>query len=267
VTERQHREALVEFSHRLHASGWAANHDGNISVRMAAGRILATPGATSKARVTLDSVLVLDDGGNLISGRGKAFSEFGLHLTAYTRRSDIRAVVHAHPPHATALACAGSDLLSKPFMPEAVVSLGSAIPLVPFAAPGRDACAALSHFVEAHDAVLLSNHGVLTVGTDLEQAYLRMELVEHLARIALQALPIGGVRPLPEQVVETLLVARRKAGLGAPASTEAARPTSVIACAPSPDASVPTRAIGSAAASAGLADIIREELARALRER
>jgi L-fuculose-phosphate aldolase len=259
MNERLERERVVDFARRLHARGWVANHDGNLSVRLAAGRVLATPTATSKAAVTLESLLVVDDAGEKRSGPGKPFSEIGLHLTVYANRPEVRAVVHAHPPCATAIACAGSSLLERVFLAEAVVSLGPRIPTVPFAAPGKSACAALAPLVAEHDAVLLGQHGVLAWGVDVEQAYLRVELVEHLARIAIEAEKLGGVKPLPAEVVPALLEARKKAGLGvATAAPPAAKP--VVACAPSPTADVPTIAPGQ-----DLAAIVREELARALK--
>src|SRR5262249_28865684 len=160
---------------------------------------------------------------------------------------------HAHPPAATGIACSGGRQLERPFIAEAVVSLGPSIPTVPFAAPGAAACAALAPFVGAHDAVLLGNHGALALGADLEQAYLRLELVEHMAQIALHAERAGGVRPLPENALAPLLEARAKAGLARPAAAQ--KP--VVACAPSPTADVPI--LGD------LATIIREELARELK--
>ncbi len=279
MNERALREQVVEYARRLHARGWVANHDGNVSARLGAGRIVSTPTATSKAQVTSESLVLVDDAGERISGPAKPPGEIGLHLAVYARRPDVGAVVHAHPPAATALACAGSRLLEKPFMAEAVVSLGAAIPTVPFALPGREACAALAPFLAEHDAVLLANHGVLACGVDVEQAYLRLELVEHLARVALDAERVGGVKPLPEAALPALLEARRKAGLGrearaaaAPAPVPRASTTKrVVACAPSPDASVeviaPGRSKPAPAPASDLATIIREELARALRER
>jgi L-fuculose-phosphate aldolase len=263
VNERQAREQVVDHARRLHARGWVANHDGNLTVRLGAGRVLATPTATSKAAVTLESLLVVDDAGEKRAGPGKPFSELGLHLTVYARRAEVRAVVHAHPPCATAIACAGSPLLERVFLAEAVVSLGPRVPTVPFAAPGPAACAALAHLVDEHDAVLLGQHGVLAWGVDVEQAYLRLELVEHLARIAVEAEKLGGVKPLPADVLPALLEARRKAGLGAVAkpAVAAPAPARVVACAPSPTADVPIVAPGGAR---DLAAIVREELARAL---
>ncbi len=296
MNERQLRDQVLDFARRLHARGWVANHDGNVSARVGPGRILATPTATSKAAVSLDTLLVVDDAGERVAGTSRPFGEIGLHVTIYARRPDARAVVHAHPPAATALACAGSRLLEQPFIAEAVISLGPTIPTVPFAMPGKDACAALAPFLAGFDAVLLANHGVLAWGESVEQAYLRVELVEHLARIALEAERVGGVKPLPAQAIPGLLEARRKAGLGpeargagaasaasagaasaASAPVAAASPRPVVACAPSPDANVQVIAPGrggagkpgtaSGAAPGDLATIIREELARALRER
>ena len=263
------KQSLADYSHALHRQGWVANHDGNITHRSSDGeRFLATPTATSKARVTPDSVLLVDTAGAKVgSGGGRPFSELGLHLAVFSARKDVRAVVHAHPPHATGLAVAGLAL-DVPMIAEAVVSLGPSVPLVPVAAPGAAAASALAPYLAQYDAVLLGNHGVLTWGSDLEQAYLRMELVEHLARIAVIARQLGAVRALPASMLPALAESRAKAGLGPrgrglPESEATARPL-VIACAPGPsDADVKVR--DDKRAPSELSAIIREELQRALR--
>jgi L-fuculose-phosphate aldolase len=254
------RDDVVEISHRLHARGWVANHDGNVTAREGAGRYVATPTATSKAAVDLASLLVVDDRGERVAGNKKPFGEIGLHLTIYQNRPDVHAVVHAHPPAATAIACSGGRQLDRLFIAEAVVSLGPSVPTVPFAAPGAAACAALAPFVGGVDAVLLGNHGALAWGADLEQAYLRLELVEHLARIALDAEKLGGVRPVPDEAIPALLEARKKAGFVV-AAAPGQKP--VVACAPAPHSDVPTIPPGGAP---DLVKIIREELVRALKE-
>src|SRR5262245_48817886 len=195
-SESQLRAELADYAQRLHARGWVANHDGNLTARLGDGRFLATPTATSKAAVRADSLLVVDEAGARVSGRTKPFGEIGLHLTVYRNRPDVNAVVHAHPPTATGFAVAGVAL-EQPFIAEAVVSLGVGIPTVPYAAPGAAACQALAPFTTSHDAVLMANHGVIAWGADVEQAYLRLELVEHLARIALVARQLGAIQPLP----------------------------------------------------------------------
>jgi L-fuculose-phosphate aldolase len=271
MSERGLREELADYARRLHARGWVANHDGNVTARTGTGRYLATPTATSKAAIGADSILVVDEGGARISGSGKPFSEIGLHLTVYRNRPDVNAVVHAHPPTATGFAVAGVGL-SEPMIAEAVVSLGVGVPTVPFAAPGEAACQALAPFVVEHDAVLLGGHGVLAWGSDVEQAYLRCELVEHLARIALIARQLGGVRPIPQALIPSLLEARAKAGLGprargvaAPAArtseggdSSGAKKT-VVACAPAPPGS-------DVEVYQDLASIIRQEIANALKK-
>ncbi len=268
MSDRARSEELADYARRLHARGWVANHDGNLTVRLQPGRYLATPTAMSKAAVTAEEILVVDESGAKISGRGKPFSEIGLHLTVYRNRPDVNAVVHAHPPTATGFAVAGVEL-GAPAVAEAVVSLGAGVPTVPFAAPGPSACDALAPFVLDHDAVLLAGHGVLAWGADVEQAYLRCELVEHLARIALVARQLGGVRPIPAAVVPSLLEARAKAGLGPRA--RGGKPT-VVACAPPPPGSDvevydPKRAKAAVLPSpTDLATIIRQEIANALKK-
>src|SRR5206468_7937685 len=140
--------------------------------------------------------------------------EIGLHLVVYERRPDIACVVHAHPPYATAISASRGNPIERPFIAEAVVSLGPRIPKVPYAQPGEAARAALAPWCELVDAVLLGNHGVIAWGKDCETALLRLELVEHLAKIALAAVPLGGVEPLPDAALQPLLAARAKAGIG-----------------------------------------------------
>ena len=267
TSERAVREELVAISQRLAARGWTANHDGNVTARLGAGRILATPTATSKAAVGERNLIVVNDDGERVSGDGKPFGEIGLHLTVYKNRADVTAVVHAHPPAATGIACAGGRQLERPFIAEAVVSLGPTIPTVPFALPGAAACAALAGYVLPFDAVLLGNHGVIAWGVNLEQAYLRLELVEHLAKIALEAERAGGIKALPESALGPLLEARKKAGLLRPTAAAAATgPKPVVACAPSPTADVPLISPGGgSAATNDLAALIREEVIRSLR--
>jgi L-fuculose-phosphate aldolase len=163
-----------------------------------------------------------------------------------------------------------------------VVSLGPRIPKLPYAQPGDAARAALAPWCELVDAVLLGNHGAIAWGADPEQAFLRLELVEHLARIAIAAAPLGGVEPLPEAAIAPLLAARAKAGIGRAADRAVetaaqllgdprpATPRAVVACAPAPHSPVPTVASHSGhsghsgSASRDLAAVVREEIVRAL---
>lgn len=207
------RREIASLCQKVAGRGWVANHDGNASARLDGDRFVASPTAVHKGDVRPEMCVVLDAEGKVVAGTRKVFSEISLHLAVYRSRPDAGFVLHAHPPVATGWAVAGEPFFDPPFMAEPVVSLGAAIPLVPYAAPGGST-AALEDAVGRCDAVLLGNHGVLTVGKDAEQAFLRMELVEHLARIALTARQVGGARPIPADDVEKLLQARAKAGLG-----------------------------------------------------
>lgn len=276
------RVAVADAARRLHTAGWVANHDGNVTARDGA-RFIATPTATSKRLIT-DRDLIEVDAKGQVHGAGKVFGEIGLHLVIYERRPDVGCVVHAHPPNATAISASPGNPIERPFIAEALVSLGARIPKLPYAQPGDAARAALAPWCELVDAVLLGNHGAIAWGADPEQAMLRLELVEHLARIAIAAAPIGGVQPLPDAAIAPLLAARAKANIGRAAdravetaaqllgsstSAPARAPAAVVACAPAPHAHVATISPGGTPHTAGelnLAQVVREEIVRALRK-
>src|SRR6185503_8677582 len=241
------RAQVADAARHLHTRGWVANHDGNVTARDGS-QFIATPTATSK-RLVGDRTLITVDAKGQVVGHGKVFGEIGLHLVVYERRPDVGAVIHAHPPHATAISAARDNPIERPFIAEALVSLGPRIPKLPYAQPGEPARAALAPWCELVDAVILGNHGVIAWGKDCETALLRLELVEHLAKIAVAAAPLGGVEPLPESALQPLLAARAKANIGRAADRaldtaaqllggSAQKP--VVACAPAPHSPVPT---------------------------
>jgi L-fuculose-phosphate aldolase len=203
------RTHLVRASRKLHAAGWVANHDGNVSVRIARDRFLITPTATSKAEVTESSLVIVDGAGKVVEGTKKPPGELELHLAAYRARPDVMAVLHAHPPMATAFGVARQPL--EPLcLPEAVVSLGN-VPLLPFAMPKTpQATEFVVRGASEGEAMLLPGNGVLTLGPDVELAFLRMELVEHLAKILHAARALGGAQPLPEASLAELRAQHRK---------------------------------------------------------
>lgn len=204
---------LVRYSQRLHANGWVANHDGNLSVRLERGLFLCTPTAVSKGDVRREWLVAVDERGQVVSGQRRVFSELDLHLYIFRSRPDVCAVIHSHAPHATALAVAGVAVSSR-LLAEPVVTLGPEIPLVPYAPPKSAASTLnLGPYIGRVDAVTLENHGVMSWGPDLETAYLRMELVEHLAHIQILAAQVGTVRAIPDGDIEGLVAARKKAGL------------------------------------------------------
>ena len=198
---------------RLYDRGLIAGQDGNVSVRLRSGHILVTPAGLSKVDVGPDDLVELTpDGAQVTAGPG-ASSEVGMHLRIYQERPDVRAVVHAHPPVATAFGVAGRDFMDA-VLPEVIFHLGR-VPLVPFALPGTPALAdAMAPYLADHDAFLLASHGATTVGPTLRLAHQRMESLEHAARILLAAQQIGPVTPLRTDDIAALRDARATARAG-----------------------------------------------------
>jgi L-fuculose-phosphate aldolase len=204
------RREIVGVCRRLYQRGLIAGPDGNVSVRLGDGCLLVTPAGLSKVDVREEDLVVVAPDGRPVAGVGRPSSELGMHLRIYARRSDVRAIVHAHPPLATAFAVAGEDLL-LPVLPEIVVQTGG-VPLVPYATPGSEALAdAIEPFLVHHDAFLMANHGATSLGPDLSAAHQRMESIEHAARIVLHARLLGRVTPLTEEQHRALLALRAAA--------------------------------------------------------
>lgn len=208
------RADVVHTSHRMHENGWVANHDGNVSVRLKGERFLITCTAVSKRDIDDAALLVVDAQGKVLEGRRKPFSELELHLAAYRARPEVKVVLHAHPPVATAFGLVGQEL-SPIALPEMVVSLGDRVPTLQRAMPkDPEGVKRVEAAASEHDAFLLNGNGAITLGEDLTQALLRMELVEHYAKILMSARSLGTVQPLAPADVQKLLDARKKAGLG-----------------------------------------------------
>jgi L-fuculose-phosphate aldolase len=208
-SERKHREEIVRYGRTLHERGLVAAMDGNLSVRLKNDNILVTPTCVSKGNMRAADMVVVDMEGQRVSGRRNVTSEIGMHLLIYRMRSDIQAIVHAHPPTATGFAAAGIAL-TQPLVCEVVMGLGC-IPLARYGTPGTSELArTLEPFVPHYDAILMSNHGVVAYGDTLERAYMKMETVEHFAQIALVTHLLGRQQPLQEVEVQKLLVARAK---------------------------------------------------------
>ena len=189
------RAEVVHVCRRLYERGLIAGPDGNVSVRLPDGPLLVPPAGLSKGELEPGDLVVVTPEGQLVSGNHPPSSEVRVHTRIYRRRPDVQAVVHAHPPIATAFGVAGEDFMA-PVLPEIVLQMGG-VPLVPFALPGGDALAdQLEPFLPHHDAFLMANHGATTIGPSLAIAHQRMESLEHAARILHAARALGGVRQL-----------------------------------------------------------------------
>ena len=185
-----HRRQLARFGKWLYRLGFVPGTAGNLSVRLSDDMILATPTGMSKFLLRASDMVLVDLDGHKMGGSRNVTSEIGMHLAIYRRRPDIQAVVHAHPPIATGFASCGLAL-EEPLCSEVVMALGS-IPLAPYATTGTtDVASSIAPLVADHDAILLANHGVVTAGDTLQNAFMRMETVEHFAHICLVARQLG----------------------------------------------------------------------------
>jgi L-fuculose-phosphate aldolase len=213
VSRKRIAEEIVTVCRRLYDRGLIAGQDGNVSVRLDSGHILVTPAGLSKVDVTPDTLVELTPEGARVTDGLAPSSEVGMHLCIYRARSDVRAVVHAHPPVATAFGVSGRDFMDA-VLPEVIFHLGS-VPLVPFALPGTPALGdAMAPFLADHDAFLLASHGATTVGPSLRLAHQRMESLEHAARILHAASTIGPTTRLRDEDVAALRRAREAARAG-----------------------------------------------------
>jgi L-fuculose-phosphate aldolase len=208
-TERRLRADLVRFGKMLHSQGMVGGTDGNLSVRLDSRRIMITPTGVSKGSLESKGMVIVNMDGEKLSGARNASTELGMHLTIYALRPDVRAVVHAHPCTATAFASAGIPL-DEALCSEIVMTLGI-VPLARYATPGSlDTSRALEPYIRDHDAILMANHGAVTYGNSLLQAYLNMESVEHFAKIMLATKQIGRREPLSPTQVRELQEARNR---------------------------------------------------------
>ncbi|MCE5334571.1 MAG: class II aldolase/adducin family protein [Desulfobacteraceae bacterium] len=180
--ERNLRCEIITVCRKLEAKGLIAASDGNVSCRAGEGRILITPGGVAKGDMEAGDLVTASYEGELLEGTRKPSSEIKMHLHVYRNRPDVFAVVHAHPPMVTAFTLVGFPFNSK-VLPEVWLSLGN-VPTAPYATPSTDEVPqAIAPHVGRSNAILLRRHGALTFGSSVMQAYMRMEKLEHAAKI------------------------------------------------------------------------------------
>jgi L-fuculose-phosphate aldolase len=210
-SEDEHRRDICAVGRLIHSRAFVVATDGNISVRLDSRRVLTSPTGMSKGMMVPDDLVITDLGGRKLAGRREASSELAMHLLIYNRRPEVHAVVHAHPPTATAHAAAGIPL-NKALLSELIIALGC-IPVAPYGTPGtQELSDALEPMVQHYDAILLANHGVVTCGPDLLTAFFRLETLEHFAQVSLMTELLGKQVLLSGRDVEKLLVARARYG-------------------------------------------------------
>ena len=197
------RKQMVEVGRRMYQKGLVVATEGNISVRLAPQRILMTPTGAWKGFLNPADMVAVDLNGRVAKPAQRPSMEYPMHRGIYRARADVRAIVHAHPPVATGFAVAGVPL-DEPILAEAVLVLGP-VPVVPYATPATEALPeSIAPYAAKHNALLLGNHGAVTMGRDLNEAYGRMEILEHLALIQLTARLLGKANPISPAEVQKL---------------------------------------------------------------
>ncbi len=218
VEEGRARSSMLEVMRLCYSRKYICGVEGNFSIRLSDDRILTTPRGSCKARLNIHDLVLTDmDGKPIDAYRSQPSTELSMHLTAYKQRPDVRAVVHAHPTAAVGFTVAGQSL-GKCILPEVVCTLGT-IPVAPYATPSTDeVSASIETIIKNHDALVLDHHGALTVGSDIWDAYYKLETLEHHAQTLLIAQALGNVDPLYSSQVKKLLDICGVYGLQKPAA-------------------------------------------------
>lgn len=258
------RKEICEIGRRLYTKGFAAGHDGNISYRLSKNEVLCSPTQISKGFMKEDDLCVVDLDGNQLRGKRARTSEILLHLEIFKGDPSIKAVVHCHPPHATAFAVARVDLPSC-VLPEIEILLG-ATPRAEYETPGGQSFAeTIRPFIGKARTCILSNHGTVSWGDSVEQAYWYTEMLDGYCRILMLAKQLGNIERLPADKMAELFDIKERAGYGA----DPRRETGSEICV-NPDFGLSPEAIRSAVSqtvSTTLVDAITDEVLKTLQQR
>ncbi len=191
----QYKKDLIEICHSCYENKFVSAMDGNLSIRFSENEILTTATKTVKGKISVDDLVTVSLEGKKLKGQKNPSSELEMHLTIYKHRADVNAVVHCHPTYATAFALARKPL-DECLIPEVITVLGS-IPVAEYATPGTDELPkSLIPYLQNSAAILMANHGAVTFGSDIYDAYYKMEKLEHFAQITYLSYQLGGPKPL-----------------------------------------------------------------------
>ncbi|HLW64569.1 MAG TPA: class II aldolase/adducin family protein [Gemmataceae bacterium] len=215
INEFQIKQQMCEIGRRVYARGFAAANDGNITYRLNDRAILCTPTMVCKGFLKPDDICTVDYEGKQLAGKRKRTSEVMLHLAVFKNRPDVHAVVHCHPPHATAFAVA-HEPIPKCILPEVEVFLGE-VPVARYETPGDQRFAStILPFVKSCNTIILANHGTVTFGPDLEKAYWNSEIIDAYCKILILAKQLGPVNYFSEEKTRELLQLKKRLGYDDP---------------------------------------------------
>ena len=211
--EMRHRQALCRLGALCYERGLIAGADGNLSVRLPDDTVLITPTGAIKGFLQPHHIAHVDMDGRVVDDGPRASSEVAIHLVSYVERPEMRAVIHTHPPHAVAMTVAGIDM-QVPIIPEVVVTIGG-VPTTPLATPGtKELAESIREIVRCSDTLIMKNHGAVTLGANLMEAFKKLDMIEHMARILwLAHTARGGLSPLPPEAVSKILATRDELGI------------------------------------------------------
>lgn len=207
------RQALCRIGELCYSRGLIAAADGNLSVRRSDGTLLITPAGAMKGFLQPEHIAHVDMRGQPLGGGPKASSEIGIHLVAYEERPELQSVVHAHPPHAVALSVADIDM-TLPIIPEIITTIGG-LPTTPIATPGtQELPESIRQVIRCSDTLIMKNHGAVTVGSNLMDAFKKLDMIEHMAKILWLAHAVkGDLSPIAPEAVAKMLSTRQALGI------------------------------------------------------
>ena len=211
MNDKQAKEWIIEIGRRMYESGYVTANDGNITIMTDEGYVWATPTGVSKGFMKEDMLLKMDLDGNVLEGTYKTTSEIKMHLRVYKENPEVRAVTHAHPPFSTAYAICHQPI-DELYLIEGVVGLGT-VPCAPYAVPGtQEVPDSIAPFCKEYNACLLANHGLLSWGKTIEQAYFRLESAEQVAKTNTLARIVGKPCSFDQNDIDKLM--ERRAAMG-----------------------------------------------------
>ncbi len=214
----QMKKQLCDIGERIWLKGFCAGNEGNHSVRIADDRILITASGVSKGMLKPEHIITCDMDGDVVDGSSKykPSSERKVHIAVYKHRPDVKAVIHSHPPHATAFAVANIPL-PEGVHPEAEVFLGR-VPVAEYATPSTDDLpnSILPLIGPETNTVIMGNHGSVSFDVDLVGAYYKLEILDAYCRILLLSKQVGRINTLTSEQMSELLQVKQNFGLSDP---------------------------------------------------
>lgn len=207
------RRELCEIGRLVYEKGLVGGTDGNISARVLGDRLLISPSGSCLGMLEPGDLVLIDQSGRVITGRGKPSSERWMHIAAYAERPDVMAAIHAHPPATVAFTVAGIEM-DPCALPEVILAFGR-VPITAYATPATtEGAVVVRELIRRHDALVLDRHGSITVGKTLRDAFYKLEKLEHGAQTMLMAHQLGQTRRLPPEEIAKLGALREAMGIG-----------------------------------------------------